>query len=68
MVAVGFYGNHNRDAQDFKLEDVTVEKKWFLQKKNAPPIKGGAQLNGDRITPITVIASFNCINRYLPLK
>ena len=33
MVAVGFSGNHNRDAQDFKLEDVTVEKKWFLQKK-----------------------------------
>jgi len=34
MVTVVFSGNHNRDAQDFKLEDVTVEKKWFLQKKN----------------------------------
>jgi hypothetical protein len=34
MVTVVFSGNHNRDAQDFKLEDVAVEKKWFLQKKN----------------------------------
>ena len=60
MVTVVFSGNHNRDAQDFKLEDVTVEKKWFLQKKTAPPIEGGALLNEGKITHIAVIASYNC--------
>ena len=65
MVTVVISGNHNRDAQDFRLEDVTVEKKWFLQKKNAPPIKGEAQLNEGIITLIVAIASFYCTNRYL---
>lgn len=65
MVTVVFSGNHNRDAQDFKLEDVMVEKRWFLQKKTAPPIEGGALLNRGKITRIAVIASFNCTIRYL---
>ncbi|MEK6192918.1 MAG: hypothetical protein N2F24_01615 [Deltaproteobacteria bacterium] len=65
MVTVVFSGNHNRDAQDFKLEDVAVEKEWFLQKKTAPPIKGGALLNKGKITRLAAKASFNCTIRYL---
>ena len=57
MDAVVIAGNHKRDAQDFKLEDIRMKKKWFLQKKTAPPIEGGAQLNKGNITRNSVIAS-----------
>ena len=37
-----------------------VEKKWFLQKKTAPPIEGGALLNKGKITRVAAKASFIC--------
>jgi hypothetical protein len=55
--AVVFSGNHNRETQDFRLEDIKMIKKWFLQKKTAPPTYGGALLNEGIITPIGGIAS-----------
>jgi len=58
MNAVVFSGNHNGEAQDFRLEDIEMIKRWFLQKKTAPPTYGGALLNDRRITPIHGIASF----------
>lgn len=33
MVTVVFSGNHNRDAQDFKLEDVAVGKEMVPSEK-----------------------------------
>lgn len=45
-------------AQNFKLEDETLRKDGFLQKKIAPQIENGAMLSGDILTSIRVKANY----------